>query len=286
MFGLLGPQRPLDRGGFLGPLFAAAPPAVADRGQHRLGNLAFATVDEFELDGRCQVRVTLDDLNVGHGETPCKSDQPDPDPGSSKPILSLGLPRSRPRAGGGWARPLPSGRGGGWGNLAARNSEPVTWPTAERSPHKSPSPVDGGAVGGLRWAQWRTCCPNLFGRPAKRRRPGDLSSGDPADGVTPSAATGAAFEPMRSLQGFAVSGISSGPASGTAGDRGDDLAGGTGSQRSGGSGPNVSSSSGLVPAQREGNQTAIPGHGTGLLRPVLPVNTGHAPPPLCPRTAR
>ncbi len=63
-----------------------------------------------------------------------------------------------------------------------------------------------------------------------------------------------------------------------AGDRGDDLAGGTGSQRSGGSGPNVSSSSGLVPAQREGNQTAIPGHGTGLLRPVLPVNTGHAPP--------
>ena len=148
VFGLLGPQRPLDRGGFLGPLFAAAPAAVADGGQHRLGDLAFATVDEFELDGRCQVRVTLDDLNVGHGETPCKSDQPDPDPGSSKLILSLGLPRSRPRAGGGWARPLPSGRGGGWGHLAARNSEPVTWPTAERSPHKSPSPVDGGAVGG------------------------------------------------------------------------------------------------------------------------------------------
>ena len=74
------------------------------------------------------------------------------------------------------------------------------------------------------------------------------------------------------------SGISSGPASGLAGDRGDDLAGGTGPKRSGGSGPNVSSSSGLVPAQREGNQTATPGHGKGPLRPVLPVNTGHAPP--------
>jgi len=48
-----------------------------------------------------------------------------------------------------------------------------------------------------------------------------------------------------------------------AGDRGDDLAGGTGPQRSGGSGPNASSSSGLVPVQREGNQTATPGTGTG-----------------------
>jgi hypothetical protein len=63
-----------------------------------------------------------------------------------------------------------------------------------------------------------------------------------------------------------------------AGGRGDDLAGGTEPERSGGSGPNVSSSSGLVPAQREGNQTAIPGHGYGQLHPVPPVNTGHAPP--------
>lgn len=74
------------------------------------------------------------------------------------------------------------------------------------------------------------------------------------------------------------SGISSGPASGLAGDRGDDLAGGTGPKRCGGSGPNASSSSGLFPAQREGNQTAIPGHGKGPLLPVLPVNTGHALP--------
>ena len=113
-----------------------------------------------------------------------------------------------------------------------------------------------------------------------------MSSGDSADGVTPSAATGATFEPLRSLQWFTVSGIPSGPASGMAGDRGDDLAGGTGPQRSGGSGPNVSSSSGLVHAQREGNQTAIPGHGKGPLLPVLPVNTGHAlPSPVFARSA-
>lgn len=83
---------------------------------------------------------------------------------------------------------------------------------------------------------------------------------------------------MRSLQGFTDPKASSGPASGLAGDRGHDLAGGTGPQRSDGSGPNVSSSSGLVPAQREGNQTAIPRHGKGPLPCVKPVSTGHTPP--------
>jgi len=47
-----------------------------------------------------------------------------------------------------------------------------------------------------------------------------LSSGGSADDVTPSAATGAAFEPLRSLQRFAVFSIPSSPASGMAGDRG------------------------------------------------------------------
>ena len=123
---------------------------------------------------------------------------------------------------------------------------------------------DDGGPNGARAA------PSVFGRPAQRRSPGELSSGGSADGVTPSAATGAAFEPLRSLQGFTDPKASSGPASGMAGDRGDDLTGGTGPQRSGGIGPNASSSSGLAPAQREGNQTAIPGHGTGPLRSVLP----------------
>jgi hypothetical protein len=67
VLGLLAPQRPLDRGGFLLAAVAAAAPGVADRGQHALGNLAFAAVDEFELDGARQVRVTLEHLNVGHG---------------------------------------------------------------------------------------------------------------------------------------------------------------------------------------------------------------------------
>ena len=53
-------------GGFLLARLARSAAGVADGGQHRLGDLAFATVDEFELDGAGQVRVTLDDLNVGH----------------------------------------------------------------------------------------------------------------------------------------------------------------------------------------------------------------------------
>ena len=59
-------------------------------------------------------------------------------------------------------------------------------------------------------APWGDCggsfgaraAPSLFGRPAQRRRPSYLSSGVSADGVTPSAATGAAFESLRSLPGF------------------------------------------------------------------------------------
>src|SRR3990167_3448175 len=150
VLGLLGPQRPLDGGGFFGPLFATAPAAVADGGQHRLGDLAFAPVDEFELDGTGQVRVTLDDLNIGHGETPCKSDQPDPDPGSSKPILLLGLPRSRPRAGGGWAWALPSGRGGGW-------AFPLQHETVSQSPGpplKDPPTSPPHLWMGAPWGEW------------------------------------------------------------------------------------------------------------------------------------
>jgi hypothetical protein len=134
------------------------------------------------------------------------SDQPDPDAGSTKLILSLELPRSRPRAGGGWARPLPWGRGGGWGNKRSRSSEPVTWPTAERSPHKSPSPGTGapwGDCGGLHGARAARAS---SGAQATRRRPHEMSSGGSAGGVTPSAATGAAFEPLRSLQGFGTPG--------------------------------------------------------------------------------
>jgi hypothetical protein len=152
------------------------------------------------------------------------------------------------------------------GNPRSRSSEPVTWPTAERSPHKSPSPGTGapwGDCGGLHGA----CAARASsGDQTTRRRRDALSSGGSAGGVTPSAATGAAFEPLRSLQDFGVSDIrsSSGPATGMAGDRGDDLAGGTGPQRSGGSGPSVSSSSGLrCRAAARKPRPRSPGTGTG-----------------------
>jgi integrase len=73
VLGLLAPQRPLDRGGLFLAVVAAAAPGVADRGQHRLGDLAFAAVDEFELDGPGQVRVTLDDRNVCHDDLQSKA---------------------------------------------------------------------------------------------------------------------------------------------------------------------------------------------------------------------
>ena len=81
VLGLLAPQRPLDRGRLFLTAVAAAAPGVADRGQHALGNLAFAAVDEFELDGARQVRVTLDDLYVGHDQSPCVREQPGHRPG-------------------------------------------------------------------------------------------------------------------------------------------------------------------------------------------------------------
>ena len=45
---------------------------VRNCSQHRLGSFAVATVDELELDATCQVGVALDDLNVGHGGSPCE----------------------------------------------------------------------------------------------------------------------------------------------------------------------------------------------------------------------
>ena len=64
--------------------------------------------------------------------------------------------------------------------------------------------------------------------------------------------------------------LSSGPASGVAGDRGDDLAGVERPKRSAVSATPASSSSGVVPAQREGSGAAIPGHGKGRSALRLP----------------
>jgi len=50
----------------------------------------------------------------------------------------------------------------------SRCSAPVSRPTASRSPHKSPSTTDGGAVGGARWDDRRAGC-LLFGAGASQR---------------------------------------------------------------------------------------------------------------------
>ena len=41
---------------------------------------------------------------------------------------------------------------------SSRSSEPVSRPTARRSPHKSPSPLTGAQLGGARWDDWRMGC--------------------------------------------------------------------------------------------------------------------------------
>jgi len=66
VLGLLAPQRPLDRGGLLLTRLTRTALRVADHGQHGLGDLAFAAVDECELNRAGQVRAALDDLNVCH----------------------------------------------------------------------------------------------------------------------------------------------------------------------------------------------------------------------------
>ena len=110
------------------------------------------------------------------------------------------------RAGGGQG-PFPREGVGDGETLQHETVSPSPGPPLKDPPTSPPHPWmgapwgdDGGPIGAR-------AAPSLFGRPAKRRRPDDVSSGDSADGVTPSAATGAAFEPLRSLQGFRTPGI-------------------------------------------------------------------------------
>jgi hypothetical protein len=95
--------------------------------------------------------------------------------------------------------------------------------------------------------------------------PTSSRTGADAAGVPPSAATGATVEPVRANSGVQAF---SGPASGVAGGRGDDLAGVQRTERSGVRGTPVSSPSGLVVhAQREGSKSPrSPGTGTGRCR--------------------
>jgi len=53
------------------------------------------------------------------------------------------------------------------GVLRSRSSEPVSRPTAMKIPPQVPLTLDGGAVGGARWDDWRTGCPSPWS--AQRR---------------------------------------------------------------------------------------------------------------------
>ena len=138
----------------------------------------------------------------------------------------------------------------------------------------SPSQVDGGAVGGARWDDWRTGCHLTTAGAASRPmcqlawRSGCsetdrtiTSSGGSASDVPPSAATGAAVEPLRASVGIPAF---SGPATGMAGDRGGDLAGAapSGAQRSDLQAGQFAKRASFTRSVKE-TGPAIPGHGKG-----------------------
>jgi hypothetical protein len=86
--------------------------------------------------------------------------------------LLLGTPRSRPRAGGGWARPLPSreGVGDGWSSNAAEAVRRLSRPTASLDPPtSSPRPAWGTQLGDRGGTPRRTGC-NLSQASQRRGR--------------------------------------------------------------------------------------------------------------------
>jgi hypothetical protein len=183
--------------------------------------------------------------------------------------LLLGTPRSRPRAGGGWARPLPSreGVGDGWSSNAAEAVRRLSRPTASLDPPtSSPRPAWGTQLGGSRWdAQahglqplagiaasrptcqpaWRCGCSEDAFKGVEHRRLCGWSDSSP----------GAADEPVRADR-------LGGPASGVAGDRGDALAGWRDERDALGAqdGQDVKRARSCT---REGKRPTNPGHGKG-----------------------
>ena len=108
--------------------------------------------------------------------------------------------------------------------------------------HARAAPIFGAARGaGRDGFQWKSIASGSgCNDQALSLRISSASGGSAAD-VPPSAATGAAVEPVRALR---CTSAFSGPASGVAGDRGDDLAGVQRAKRSAVIGTTVSSSSG------------------------------------------
>lgn len=117
-------------------------------------------------------------------------------------------------------------------------------------------------MGGARWDDLAHALPPRRAAQHSEAARGIPSSGGPAADVPQSAATGAAVEPLRALHapGF------SGPASGVAGDRGDDLTGVQRTQRSEENETPASSSSGLVHVPVKKTSPRSPGTGQGRCR--------------------
>ena len=146
------------------------------------------------------------------------------------------------------------------GLFSSRSSEPVSRPTACLIPPQVPLTKGRGRSWGDAVGRWRTGC-HLPGGAAQRSRPHDTSSGGSAADVTPSAATGAAVEPLRSLQirhsaarhrAWRVTG-------GTIWRAGRDRSAAAGAER------RSVRPAGSFPRSGKETRAAIPGHGNGPL---------------------
>jgi len=132
---------------------------------------------------------------------------------------------------------------------------------------------DGGSHGAR-------AAPNLFGRPAKRRRPVELSSGGCRGRRDTKRSDWRGVRAAAITSGVRASNVrtSSGPASGMVGDRGDDLAGGRDHSAAAGAARAPVRPAGSFPRSGKESRPRSPGAGNGRYAPVLPVNTGRTPP--------
>ena len=165
------------------------------------------------------------------------------------------------------------GRGGGWVVFSrSRSSAPVSRPTAVLIPPQVPldegrgrSWGERGGTSGARAAspqRRRSVAADVTARLAQRTQRRRHQDRAPA---APRPTCHQAQRLARRTSRCSPIRLFSGPASGVAGDRGDDLAGVERSKRSAASAATASSSRGLVHAQREGSKPAIPGYGNGPL---------------------
>jgi hypothetical protein len=136
-----------------------------------------------------------------------------------------------------WPLPSREGVGDGWGSSAAEAVSQFPGPPLEDPPTSPPRESTGAQLGGARWDDWRTRCPAFGRRSVAADVPACLA--------------------RRSSRADHFKAFS-GPASGMAGDRGDDLAGVQRTKRSGVSGTPVSSSSWPRSRTREGNKARDP----------------------------